>query len=413
MSFFEIFAALTTVTALLAWVNHRFIRLPNTIGVMVMSLAISVVLVLAGKLRPEIVEPVAKLLEDLDFDRALLHGMLGALLFAGALHVDLDALFEQRSVVALLATTAVLISTALVGFSSYWILTALGYDVPLMHCILFGALISPTDPIAVGAILRKTGLPPSLHLKVVGESLFNDGVGVVLFVLLLDIVQGHDASVGHVLKLVGLEVIGGILFGGVVGWLVYLMLKAVEDYKVETLLTLAIVTGGYALALKLHISGPLAMVVAGLLIGNQGRRFAMTAPTRERLDQFWELVDEFLNALLFVIIGAEVIIIGFTWGYLGAGLITIVVVLLARWVSVSVPVMLLRRARGFSPHVIKILTWSGLRGGISVALALSLPAGPERGLFLALTYVVVLFSIVAQGLTVGPFVKRLYKDASD
>jgi CPA1 family monovalent cation:H+ antiporter len=408
MDAFELLAILTTLAAVFSWINRRFIRLPNTIGLMVLSLALSFLLVIVGKLYPGAAEPVRRMLFDLDFDRTLLHGMLGAMLFAGALHLNIDDLFGQKYIIGLLATTGVVISTLIVGFVSWGILGALGFSVDLIHCMLFGALISPTDPIAVGAILRNAGIPKSLGVKITGESLFNDGIGVVLFLTLLEVSGGHHVSTGEIATLLAVEIAGGVAFGAVVGWIAYLMLKSIDSYQVEILLTLAIVTGGYALAQHLHVSGPLAMVVAGLLIGNRGRKLAMSDRTRERLDAFWELVDEFLNAVLFVLIGAEVIVITYTGNYLLAGVIAIPLVLAARWISVSIPILGLRLRRSFSRHVVKILTWSGLRGGISVALALSLPKSPERSLFVAMTYVVVIFAIVVQGLTVGRFVRRLH-----
>jgi CPA1 family monovalent cation:H+ antiporter len=413
MDAFELLAILTTIAAVFSWLNRRFIKLPNTIGLMVLSLALSLVLVAVGKLSPGAAEPVRRMLVELDFDRTLLHGMLGAMLFAGALHLNIDDLFGQKYIIGLLATTGVVISTLIVGFVSWWILQGLGFEIELINCMLFGALISPTDPIAVGAILRKAGIPKSLEVKITGESLFNDGIGVVLFLTLLEVSTGQHLSAGGIVSLLAVEVVGGVAFGVAVGWIAYLMLKSIDSYQAEILLTLAIVTGGYALAQHLHVSGPLAMVVAGLLIGNRGRRLAMSDRTRERLDAFWELVDEFLNAVLFVLIGAEVIIITYTGNYLLAGAIAVPMVLAARWVSVSMPVLALRLRRSFSPHVVKILTWSGLRGGISVALALSLPRGPERSLFVAMTYIVVIFAIVVQGLTVGRFVRSLYSGIDD
>lgn len=408
MNAFTILAVLTTLAAIFSWLNHRFIRLPNTIGLMVLSLAFSLCLVILGKLHPPAAEPLRRMLLGMEFDRTLLHGMLGAMLFAGALHLNINDLLGRRYIIGLLATMGVITSTAVVGLVSWGLLGALGFSVDLIHCFLFGALISPTDPIAVGAILRKAGIPKTLEIKISGESLFNDGIGVVVFLTLLEASGGHNVSAGGVAGLLAVEVIGGLAFGGCIGWIVYLMLKSIDSYEVEILLTLAIVTGGYALAQSLHISGPLAMVVAGLLIGNHGRSFAMSDKTRERLDAFWELTDEFLNAVLFVIIGAEVIVITYTADYLQAGLIAIPLVLFARWISVGIPIVALGKRRAFSRHVIKILTWSGLRGGISVALALSLPKGPERSLFVAITYVIVVFSIVVQGLTVGRFVRHLY-----
>jgi CPA1 family monovalent cation:H+ antiporter len=345
-----------------------------------------------------------------NFDEALLNGMLGALLFAGALHININDLRDQKWIITSLATLGVLLSTALVGVGAWWLFGLVGVEIPFMVALLFGSLISPTDPIAVGAILKNAGVPKSLQVKITGESLFNDGVGVVLFLLLLALATdggGHPLDPGQILNLLGVEIVGGLVFGGAMGWAVYRMLKTVDAYNVEVLLTLAIVTGGYALAQYLHVSGPLAMVVAGLLIGNRGRSLAMSERTVHHLDTFWELADEFLNAVLFVMIGMEVLLLHLAPGYLAAGLLAIPLVLGARFISVGLPVSILRNLRDFSPHAVKILTWSGLRGGISVALALSLPPGDTRNLLLAVTYVVVIFSIVVQGLSVGPLARKL------
>jgi len=416
---FNLLSLLVTLTAVMAWVNLRWIRLPGTIGLMVLSMLFSLALVAMegaglGSGR------IAATLEQLDFGETLLHGMLGALLFAGALHLDLHDIREKKWPITILATVGVLISTLVVGGGAWLLFGALGFHVPLAFCFLFGALISPTDPIAVGAILQKAGVPESLLVKVTGESLFNDGVGVVVFILILEVATGgaaHGATAGEaaaaaaglgdILHLVLLEVGGGIVFGAAVGALAYWMLLVVDSYQVEVLITLAIVTGGYALAQALHVSGPLAMVVAGLLIGNQGRAYAMSEEVEENMDTFWELVDEFLNAVLFVLIGMEVLVLDLDPRALVAGLAAIPLILAARFVSVGLPVTVLRRFMAFSPHAVKILTWSGLRGGISVALALSLPPGPTRDLVVTVTYVVVVFSIVVQGLTVGPVARRL------
>ncbi len=431
MTSFNLLALLITLAAVFGWVNCRYFRLPGTIGLMVITMAFSLLLVVLGKAGLGGTGAVTSLLEAVDFDAALLNGMLGALLFAGALHIELDDLRSRRWIISSLATLGVLVSTALVGTGAWLLFGWLGHPIPYIYALLFGALISPTDPIAVGAILRKAGVPGSLLVKITGESLFNDGVGVVLFLVILELATGGGshgvqaaghaaelATAGHslhvgvvqVLNLLAVEVGGGFLFGGVLGWVVYRMLLSVDDYAAEILLTLALVTGGYALAQLLHVSGPLAMVVAGLLIGNHGRSFAMSREVREHLDPFWELVDEFLNSVLFVMIGIEVLVLDLSPGYLFLGLVAIPLVLAARLVSVSLPVTLLRRSREFSPHAIKILTWSGLRGGISVALALSLPPGRIRDLLLTVTYVVVVFSIVVQGLSVGPMARRLAGD---
>jgi len=408
MEVFNILALLITLAAAFSWVNHRFIRLPTTIGVMIISLAFSLGLVALGKAGVGGPGVIRDMLSAIDFNATLLQGMLGALLFAGALHIDLDDLKENKWVIGLLATIGVLISTLLVGLLSFWMFRAAGFQVPLVLCLLFGALISPTDPIAVGAILRKAGVPHSLLTKITGESLFNDGVGVVVFLVILGVATGgHGVSTLEVAHMLVVEILGGLLFGGIIGWIAFRMLRSVDNYQVEILITLAIVTGGYALAQELHISGPLAMVVSGLLIGNRGKALAMSEVTVEHLELFWELVDEFMNALLFVMIGIEVLILDLAPGYLLVGVLAIPLVIGVRFVSVGLPVTGLRIFRGFSDHAVKILTWSGLRGGISVALALSIPAGPNRPLLVTTTYVVVLFSIVVQGLTVGHVARRL------
>ena len=413
MTGFDILAALVTLAALFAWVNYRFLKLPTTIGLMVMALVSSLALVAMEHLGFQIGARFTPIFTTIDFNGTLLNGMLGALLFAGALHLDIGDLLAQKGAIAALATVGVVLSTVIVGFGAYLVFGWLGFDVPIVYALLFGALISPTDPIAVGAILKTAGVPKALETKITGESLFNDGVGVVVFIVLYEIAtEAAEPTAGHIAALLAEEVVGGVLYGAVVGWIVYQMLKSVDNYQVEILITLGLVTGGYALAHRLHVSGPLAMVVAGLLIGNRGRALAMSARTRERLDAFWELIDEFLNAVLFVLIGIEVLLLELQTRYVIAGLLVIPLALFARWASAGAVVRVMRRLRRFSPHTIKVLTWSGLRGGISVALALSIPAGPPRALLLTVTYVVVCFSIIGQGLSIGPYVRRLYGEAT-
>jgi CPA1 family monovalent cation:H+ antiporter len=410
MTVFEILAVLTTVTAVFAWANYRFVKLPTTIGLLILALLGSLGLVLAGKAGLVDLAELTAFVESLQFDDALLNGMLGALLFAGALHMNLDKLRQHTLLISVLATVGVTVCTALVAGGSWLLFHALGFPIPLTWCLVFGALIAPTDPIAVGAILGKVGVPKSLSALISGESLFNDGVAVVLFIVLLGIAAGTEATTaGHIAELFAVEVIGGLVFGAALGVAVNQMMLRVDQYQVEILLTLAVVTGGYALAQRLHISGALAMVVAGLLIGSAGRAKAMSEATQERLDEFWELVDEFLNAVLFVLIGIEVVIVDFTGSYLMAGLIAFPLVLLARWLSVGAPLLALRRRVGAQPGTLTILTWAGLRGGISVALALSLPPSEYRALILTVTYVVVCLSIVGQGLTVGGVVQRVMR----
>ena len=408
MSLFEIIAILLTLAALFSYINCRTIKLPTTIGVMLIALLFSLGLIFLGKFFPEIRRWATELLSRVDFDETLLHGMLSFLLFAGALHVNINDLTNQYRVITGLATFGVLTSTFMVGTLTWMLFNPiLGIDVPALYCYLFGALISPTDPIAVLGIMKTSGAPQSLKTKIAGESLFNDGIGVVVFLVLLNIVtNGHEIDPGHIVLLFIQEAVGGALFGFGAGYLVYYMLKQIDNYQVEVLITLALVSGGYALAETLHFSAPIAIVVAGLLIGNRGRQFAMSDTTREHLDKFWELVDEVLNAVLFVLIGLEVMVISFSFSILVSGAVAILIVLASRFISVSVPILILKNFRSFSPNVIKILTWGGLRGGISVALALSLPTGEHRQLILAITYCVVVFSILVQGLTIGKVVSK-------
>jgi len=404
---FNTIAILITVAALFSYLNQRFIRLPTTIGLMMIALGLSVALVLIGALGwPALRLDAETFLRGIDFHETLMQGMLSFLLFAGALHVNLSDLRQQKWIIALLATLSVVISTVLIGAFTYWLLNLLDLQLPFIYCLVFGALISPTDPIAVLGILKTTHAPKTLKTKITGESLFNDGVGVIIFMALTAIAAGNQpVTPGNVALMFAIETFGGIAFGLTIGGIAYFLLRSINNYSVEVLITLALVTGGYALASALHLSGPIAMVVAGLLIGNHGRRSAMSESTRLQLDAFWELVDELLNAILFVLIGLEVLILNFKTSYFQAVLLLVPAVLLARLVSVSVPILLLRSMRQFSPGIIPILTWGGLRGGISVALALSLPLGPERETILAITYLIVVFSITVQGLTIGRVIR--------
>ena len=400
----DIAAICLVVTALLAYLNHRFVKLPTAIGVMVIALAISLAIVALdvigldhGLRRYE-----ESFLRSIDFSGVLMQGMLSFLLFAGALHVDLDALKKYRWQVATLALVGTALSTAIVGLSLWLVLPWLGIELALMHCLLFGALISPTDPIAVMGILKSAGAPKNLELVIAGESLFNDGVGVVIFALLAGMLaSGSAPSASAALELLLREAGGGMAFGLVLGALLFYMLKSIDNYQVEVLLTLAAVMGGYALANHLHVSGPLAMVVAGLMTGNGGRALAMSDSTRRYVDMFWELIDEMLNAVLFVLIGMEVLLISFSTPLLLCGAAAIGMTLLARSLTVGMPVALLPALFKLPPGSARVLVWGGLRGGISVALALSLPTGPGRNIVLALTYSVVVFSILVQGLSIG------------
>ncbi|MEZ5474090.1 MAG: sodium:proton antiporter [Steroidobacteraceae bacterium] len=410
----DIAAACLVVTALLAYINHRFIGLPTTIGVMVTALAFSLALVAldAAGIATELHDYEESFLRSIDFSEVLMQGMLSLLLFAGALHVDLSELRAYRWQVGALALVGTALSTAIVGGGMWLLLPLAGFAVPLLYCLLFGALISPTDPIAVMSILKSARAPKNLELVISGESLFNDGVGVVLFsILLATLASGVTPTMGQAFELLLHEAGGGILFGLVVGYILFLMLRSIDSYVVEVMLTLAAVLGGYALASTLHISGPLAMVVVGLMIGNHGRARAMSDTTRRYLDMFWELVDDILNAVLFVLIGMEVILIKLSWSVLLAASVAILVTLLARLLTVGLPVAAFTATFKLPKGAWKVLTWGGLRGGISVALALSLPPGSERDVVLALTYCVVLFSILVQGLTIGKVTRAAVRNA--
>jgi len=409
MDLIQTFATLISLAALFSYINHRFIKLPTTIGLLIISLLLSLTLIGLGKFGFPLESYARLMLEEVDFNKALMEGMLSALLFAGALHVSLEDLKQQRWIVAVLASVGMLSSTFMVGFASYYVFGWFDLNIPLIYCLLFGSLISPTDPIAVLGILKHLGAPKSLETKIAGESLFNDGIAVVVFIVMLGIAtagEGNEpVSAANVIMLFLQEAVGGVGFGLIAGYVVFRMLASIDNYQVEILLTLGLVFGGYALASAIHISGPIFVVVAGLLIGNRGRQYAMSDRTREHLDDFWELIDEILNAVLFVLIGLEVLILTFDLNYLYAGLVMIPLTLLARFISVGVPVSLMKLRKTFTPNVIRILTWGGLRGGISIALALTLPVGDSREALIVVTYVVVIFSIIVQGLTVGKLIK--------
>ena len=407
MGLFQVIAILVTLAALCSFVNHRFIHLHTTIGVMLISLVLSLLLIVLGRFGLGIETLVRNLLEQVHFNEALLQWMLGFLLFAGAMHVDVAELSKQSGVVATLATVGTAASMFIVGGLAWVVLRWVGLPMPILPCVLFGALISPTDPVAVVAIMKVSGAPRSIETKLAGESLFNDGIGVVLFLTLLGISQGnHPAGFGAVVWLLLRQVAGGALVGFVAGAIVYQLLKRVDQYQVEVLLTLALAMGGYALAEALHASAPIAAVVSGMLIGNSGRSFAMSAGTRAHLDMFWELIDESLNAVLFLMLGLVVLTLHFGHRHWIAMLLMIPAVLFARWCSVAGTVRVFSSRRSFSRGTIPILTWGGLRGGLSVAMALSLPDSPWRGTILAITYGVVIFSIAIQGTTIKGLVRR-------
>jgi len=421
VNLFDVVAVLLVLAALFGTLNRRFLKLEPSVGLLAISLVSSLALLGLAALFPglEMVDGIRAWFAQIDFNAALMHGMLGFLLFAGALHADLDYFVQHRWTIAILATFGLLLSMGLVALMSKGVFALLGLPATWLACLVFGSLISPTDPIAVMGTLKTLKAPPSLEAKIAGESLFNDGVAVVVFTGLAAVLQsqvghhggghGHGAgtmSPGGLIWLFVSEAGGGVILGLGAGYLAYRLMRAIDDHTVEVLITLALVMGSYSLARALHISGPIAVVVAGLFIGNRGRSLAMSETTADYLEKFWEVLDEILNAVLFLLIGAEVLLVAISGKAALAGVLAIGVVLLARLISVSVPISLLRQRQEFSRGVVRILTWAGLRGGISVALALSLPEIPEKGLILTCTYIVVLFSILVQGMTIKKVLRR-------
>lgn len=409
MSLFELIGALTTVIAVFGYINFRFIRLPDTVGITAMGLAVSVLLTVLGRHIPGAVQWASAFATRLDFPEIVFHGLLGILLFAGSLQINISDLARQKLPILLLSTVGVALSAAIVGCATYWTLGLFGMPVGLNYCLLFGALISPTDPIAVLSILKTAGVPKALETDIAGESLFNDGTGVVVFLILLDIATGaSQPTVVAVAGLLAREVLGALVVGLAVGYAAFFMLKGVDSYPVEIMITLALATGGYSFAERMHVSAPIAIVVMGLVIGNHGSRSAMSATTREHLFSFWELLDAILNLVLFGLIGLKVLTLAHSEGAWLVAAVLVPIVLLARFASVGLPAIILRPWLAHrTPHAVKILTWGGLRGGISVALALSLPDFEGRETFVIATYAVVLFSLLVQAPTLGLLLNRL------
>ncbi len=411
MTFFQALAAIIVVAAVASYINSRYLRWPPTVGLLVISLIGSLVVIGLGELEVISLTDAANVVEAINFEEVVLNGMLAFLLFAGALHVDLERLRRQKVPITIMATAGVAGATFITG-TLFWLgADLIGFDLPYPWALLFGALIAPTDPIAVLGILKGVKAPKSLETKIAGESLFNDGIAVVVFLTILETVDGSkDPTFGNISLFLLEEAVGGAVLGLVLGFVTYYLMKSLDDYATELLLTLALVTGGYALALVIHVSGPITVVVAGIVIGNHARDMAMSRLTREHLDSFWELIDSVLNAALFILIGLEVLVISVTSAAVRLGLLAIPIMLFARWVSVAIPVSLIRlsSSRVFSEGVIRIMTWGGLRGGISIALALSLPQSEFRDVLITATYIVVVFSIVVQGLTFGRLVRSLH-----
>ncbi len=409
MELFHIFSAILVLSAVFAFLNQRFLKLPAGIALMLAGLIVSLVAQLVGWLSPAFLEMATSSLETLNFSEILLDFMLSFLLFAGALHTDISNLKDARWPILTFATFGVLLSTLLVGTGVYWGLGALGYPIDFLYCLLFGALISPTDPVAVMGILKKAGVPVKVESTITGESLFNDGVGVVVFLTIFEIARMgiEHLTPAFVTGLFVQEIGGGLVLGFLLGWGGYRLMKRIDHYPTEVLLSLAIVMGGYSAAYYLHFSGPLAMVTAGLMIGNSGHRGAMSDITADYIHKFWEMIDEVLNAVLFVLIGLELLVVPFRFFYVWLGLLVVVIVLISRFAALGIPSALFRFLESYPKGTLAVMTWGGLRGGISIALALSLTPEMGREFWVPITYTVVIFSLLVQGLTVERLAKRL------
>ena len=408
MTLFSGLSILIVLSAVFGYTNLRVLRLPPQIGIMLLALVTSILFIAAGKLYPPVLQNVTSLLKTIDFSELLMGSMLSFMLFAGAIHIKMKDLQSEKFSVMIFSTISVLISTFLVGIIMYYLLAAFAIRVNFIHCLLFGSLISPTDPIAVLGVLKDSKVPKSLETKIAGESLFNDGVAVVIFLTILEVAeQPGQLDWSKTLLLFVREALGGIIWGMAIGYLGFLLMRSVNNYKIEVLITLAVVMGGYSFAHYLHISGPLAMVVAGIFIGNQHKLMGTSKETVEYLDKFWELTDEILNGILFVLIGLELLIVNLHPVYMFIGIISIFILLCVRFISVFLPAQVIRLKEDISKRTIFLLTWGGLRGGISIALALSLKPEMQKDLWVTLTYMIVAFSILVQGLTVGKLAKKL------
>jgi monovalent cation:H+ antiporter, CPA1 family len=409
LSIYDVFTFLIVLSALFGYVNYKFLKLPSTIGIMVISLLTSLFIIGVSYFDSGYLQTTITAITTLDFSDILLRVMLSFMLFAGAIHIDIKVLDKEKMPVIIFSTIGLLLSVFIIGFLMFYLLKLFGLNVNFIYCLLFGALISPTDPIAVLGILKNSRISKSLEMKITGESLFNDGVAVVVFISIFEISKSglENLVITDILVFFIKEAGGGILFGFILGYSGYFLLKSIDNYKVEVIITLAMVMGGYSLAHFLGVSGPLAMVVAGIIIGSRGKKHAMSETTREYLDKFWELIDDILNAILFILIGLEILIIKKDINFIEIGLISIVLVLFSRYISLGISIIMMKFKRTFPENTLWVLTWGGLRGGISVALALSLNVSMNRDLFVTVTYIIVLFSIIVQGLTIGKLVKKL------
>ena len=404
MELYYSFSVLIVLASLFAYINYRVLKLPSTIGIMVIAIIVSVILVASGdNFLPKTTNGLIKLVNSLDFTEVLMGAMLNFLLFAGGIHVNIKDLKEQFGPVVIFSTVGVIISTFAVAFGTFYLLPLVGIQMPFIYCLVFGALISPTDPVAVLSILKQANVSKSLETKVAGESLFNDGMAVVVFTVVLQLAIGKDIdlNVENIGLLLLREAGGGLLLGVLLGYSASRALRVVDDYIISVLITLSVVMGGYLIAREMHISAPLAMVAAGLFMGNFSESFKMKSETQDYLIKFWELIDEIMNAVLFLFIGFELLLIKDLNEYLVAGGICIMIVLLARWIAIFIPTKFMAFKYRFSPQTVKVLVWGGIRGGVCIALALSIPVNEYSQIIISITYCVVVFSIIVQGLTIA------------
>lgn len=404
MELYYSFSALIVLASIFAYLNYRFLKLPSTIGIMVIAIVVSIFLVSFGEtVLPRTFGHLNKLMGSIDFTEVLMGAMLNFLLFAGGIHINIDDLKEQFWPVVIFSTAGVVISTFVVAFGVYYLLPLVGLQLPFIYCMVFGALISPTDPVAVLSILKQANVSKALETKVAGESLFNDGMAVVVFTVVMQLAIGNEVDLGveSIIILLMKEAGGGLLLGVVLGWVTSRLMREVDDYIISVLVTLSVVMGGYLIARQMHISGPLTMVAAGLFMGNFNVKFKMKSVTQDYLIKFWELIDEILNAVLFLFIGFELLMIKDLRHFMIPGLVAILVVLLARFISIWGPTKFMSFKTRFSPQTMKVLVWGGIRGGVSIALAMSIPKSEYSTVILSITYCVVVFSIIVQGLTIA------------
>ncbi|MFL5762694.1 MAG: cation:proton antiporter [Bacteroidia bacterium] len=411
MDLLLLISILVVLCAVFSYLNIRFLKLPPAIGLMLISLVCSILVIVESKISNTFYHQIESMVKSINFSQALLNVMLGFLLFAGSLHVNTNDLKKQKVAVLSFSTISVALSIFFFGSLIWCVFKVFNYPVDYIYCLWFGSLVSPTDPIAVIGILRKSNMPREIGATINGESLFNDGIGIVFFVTIRQVIDlgFENLSAFDVLFLFAREVVGGIGLGLVLGYGAHYLIRKIDHYQTEVLISLALVMGSGLLAQYLHVSGPLAVIVIGLLLGNKVSKTAMSETTLDYHSKFWELIDDFLNAILFVLIGLQIVIISFNWIYISIGILAIIFLLISRYLSLSIPILFLKDKKLFNARTAILMTWGGLRGGLSVALTLSLPDSPYKNAIVSITYIIVIFSILVQGLTTGKLAERIYK----